>query len=120
MSTHSANTAGTQICPSLNFNFDNDTEGAKKGLAGILAPETTQIPPVAAAREDSKQSKPPVSQSSVTSREVLDHMVRLDYSVDAAKGGTLISFHMDYQDYLASGDYIDPEEAKKLTKPEKT
>jgi hypothetical protein len=40
------------------------------------------------------------SQSSINGREILENMARLDYSVDIVKGGTLVSYYCDYQDYL--------------------
>ena len=93
------------------------TEQALKTIRGITAPEPSYINPLvpivviespSAAAEDSKMIEA-MSQSSIGSREVLDNMARLDYNIDVEKGGTLISFHCDYQDYLEENGLIDPE-----------
>jgi hypothetical protein len=131
MSTHSTNTNAT--CsnnntslkpPFADFNF-NDTdcvENARKHVNGILAPEPSFMPPPAVAalsgavsnlNEESKEclaataGKCVPSQDSANGREVLDHMARLDFTIDTEKGGTLISFHMEYQDYLDENYFMD-------------
>jgi hypothetical protein len=47
-----------------------------------------------------------VSDASI-SREVIDHMARLDFKINAA-GGTLISFQYEYNDYLDEIGCLDP------------
>ena len=42
----------------------------------------------------------------------MNHMARLDYNLDSSKGGTLVSFHCDYQDFLDENGLIDSEQAK--------
>ena len=51
------------------------------------------------------------SQSSQSTREVIDHMARLDFNVKP-EGGTLVSFHFEYHDYLDEIGCMDPIEAK--------
>jgi len=38
-------------------------------------------------------------------------MARLDFNVKP-EGGTFVSFHFEYHDYLEDNNYIDPVEAK--------
>jgi len=45
------------------------------------------------------------------SREVIDHMARLDFSIKP-EGGTLVPFHYEYNDYLDEIGKIDPLTAK--------
>jgi hypothetical protein len=133
MSTYSTNTNATcnnsaQLKPPFSdFNFtDTDClDTARKNVNGILAPEPSFMPPPQHAiasfsgaasniNEESKDNlggapaKAP-SQDSACGKEVLDHMARLDFNVDTEKGGTLISFHIEYQDYLDENYLIDQE-----------
>jgi len=112
--------------PYSDFNFtDTDClETARKKVNGILAPEPSFMPPPSgmgsfsgAASNINEESKDhlggaPVkapSQDSACGKEVLDHMARLDFNIDAERGGTLISFHLEYQDYLDENHLIDQE-----------
>ena len=42
---------------------------------------------------------------------MIDHMARLDFEINP-KGGTLVSFHFEYNDYLDEIGCIDPATAK--------
>jgi len=48
---------------------------------------------------------------SQSTKEILDHMARLDFNVKP-EGGTFVSFHFEYNDYLDEIGCIDPVEAK--------
>ena len=45
------------------------------------------------------------------SRDVIDHIARLDFKIDA-QGGTLVSFQQEYQDYLDEIGRVDPHTVK--------
>ncbi len=45
------------------------------------------------------------------SRDVIDHIARLDFKIDA-QGGTLVSFQQEYQDYLDEIGCVDPHTVK--------
>ena len=47
------------------------------------------------------------------SLDILDHMARLDFKIDP-QGGTLISFHYEYNDYLDEIGCVDPLVAKEI------
>lgn len=44
-------------------------------------------------------------------KSVIDHIARLDFKI-SHEGGTLISFHHSYLDYLDDVNMIDPAEAR--------
>ena len=50
-----------------------------------------------------------------TSVDVIDHMARLDFKVKP-DGGTLISFHYEYNDYLDECGCVDPAALKEIVK----
>jgi hypothetical protein len=52
-----------------------------------------------------------VSDMAYNSREVIDHMARLDFEIKP-EGGNLVSFHFEYNDYLEEIGKIDPITAK--------
>ena len=45
--------------------------------------------------------------------DIIDHMARLDFKIDP-QGGTLISFHYEYNDYLDEIGCVDPLVAKEI------
>ncbi len=47
------------------------------------------------------------------SLDIIDHMARLDFKIDP-QGGTLISFHYEYNDYLDEIGCVDPLVAKEI------
>ena len=116
MSTHSTNTNATfthqggsaskMPFGALHFSEESLIENVRKQINGTIAPEASFMPPPAMSaaisnlNEESKDpavhKKVSASQSSAGSRDVLDHMARLDFNVDTQKGGTLISFHLEY------------------------
>lgn len=44
---------------------------------------------------------------------VIDHMARLDFDIKP-EGGTLVSFHYEYNDYLDEIGCVDPQTAKEI------
>lgn len=48
-------------------------------------------------------------------KQVIDHMARLDFEVDCKQGGTLISMHCSYLDYLEDNNLVERQvEQKKV------
>lgn len=100
------------------------TEHAMQTMRGIAAPEPSHVSPpaksavVTPVAKDSKMGEA-ASQSSIGDRQILDTMVRLDYNIDVEKGGSLISFYCEYQEYLQENNLIDPEQAEQLREKKK-
>ena len=61
-----------------------------------------------------------VISDSQSTKELLNHMARLDFQVKP-EGGTFISFHYEYHDYLEEINCVDPSEVKqRIVKKQKT
>ena len=55
---------------------------------GIIAPESSYVPQ--------------------NVKNIINHMARLDFQINYKEGGTLISMHHSYLDYLEDNNLIEP------------
>lgn len=80
----------------------------RRDMQGLQAPETTSMPLVKPANETAAKED---EVSSNDSREVLNHMVRLEFDVVQNEGGeqpvNIFSFYGNYYDYLDEYNLIE-------------
>jgi hypothetical protein len=97
-----------------------DRADATKSIQGLQAPETSMLPPIQ-EKQKSSTSQPNEagnatmnersSQGEGNKKEVLDHMVRLEFDIDPAKttndNANIFSFYTNYVDYLDDYNLIE-------------
>jgi len=97
----------------------NDHLNALQTAFSIQPPETTAMPSDTEMRPPgqitAQDAGDDASSNSSDSKEVLDHMVRIDVDLDPRTNDPtahIVSYFGSYCDYLEENDYIDPEQAK--------